>query len=378
MSCSNETARRGFERRTEQGVQIAALRREGCTEYYLTALPQPDESFSALCRRLAGVVRELGVDMVSMEIFGVSGNCASEIGGAFGGAVCPVTWVEEGCVQPDALSGIQVWAVAGTTVAPILVDDRVVGTVFDADGIQYCRLGGLVAPDLSKTRAEQTRAVFDLMVQGLGAAGMAFSDVVRTWFYNYKLLEWYDEFNVVRTAFFREHGVFDGLVPASTGIGGGNAAGAALTAGLLAVKARPGATVAPFAVPSPLQCPAPAYGSSFSRAAEFEAGGFRRLYVSGSASIEPGGLSVHIGDMDAQVRLTLDVVQAILDSRNMTWEDVFRAIAYFKCGTDLSSFQRCCEERGIPPMPTLCANTDICRDDLLFEIELDAATEAEI
>ena len=379
MTCSNQTARRGFERRTEKGVQIAALRRQGCTEHFLTALPGPGDDFSSLCRRLASVLRGLNADVVSMEIFGIPGAHGPELEEIFGAAVWPVTWVVEGCSHPEPLCGIQVWAVSGPKVAPVMVDGRVVGTTFEADGLQYCRLGGLLPSDLSGSRSDQTRAVFDLMVDGLHAAGMEFSDVLRTWFYNHDMLEWYDEFNLVRTAFFEEYGVFDGLVPASTGMGGGNAAGAALTAGLLAVKAPPGAdAVLPFAVPSPLQCPALAYGSSFSRAAEFEAGGFRRLYISGTASIEPGGLSVHIDDVDAQVDLTMDVVQAILESRGMKWEDVSRAIAYFKCGAEVSSFRRCCEERGIPPMPVLCTNTDICRDDLLFEIELDAVTEAEL
>ncbi len=379
MTCSNQTARRGFERRTEQGVQIASLRRESCTEYFLTVSPDPGESFVGLCQRLCAMVHGLGAEIVSMDIFGIEGRHDPELRGVFGGTWWPVTWVDEGCGLPDALSGVQVWAVAGTTVLPVTVGGDIVGATFDADGLQYCRLGGLAPSDLSQSRPGQTRVVFDLMEQGLQAAGMEFSDVVRTWFYNHKLLEWYGEFNAVRTAFFNEHGVFDGLVPASTGIGGGNAAGAALTAGLLAVKARPGASVVmPFEVPSPLQCPAPAYGSSFSRAAEFGAGGFRRLYISGTASIEPGGLSVHIGDVDGQVALTMEVVQAILESRGMGWEDVSRAIAYFKCGTEASSFHRYCVEHGIPPMPVLYANTDICRDDLLFEIELDAVTEAEM
>ncbi len=378
MICSNQTARRGFKRRTEQGVEIAALQRGGCTEYFLTASPVFGEDFPALCRRLGAVVRGLGAAIVSADVFGVEGGQVPKLHPALGGNPFPVTWVTEGYGLPDALNGIQVWAVAGAEVSPLTVNGRLVGTTFDADGIQYCRLGGLVPADLSQSRSDQTRAVFSLMEQGLHAAGMAFSDVVRTWFYNYKLLEWYDEFNAVRTSFFQANGVFDGLVPASTGIGGANAAGAALTAGVLAVKARPGSTVAPVAVPSPLQCPAPAYGSSFSRAAEFEAGGFRRLYVSGTASIEPGGLSVHIGDMDAQVTLTLDVVEAILESRGMKWDDVSRAIAYFKAGTDVASFARCCGERGISTAPFLYANTDICRDDLLFEIELDVFTDADL
>ena len=48
------------------------------------------------------------------------------------------------------------------------------------------------------------------------------------------LLEWYDEFNDVRTQFFTERGTFDKMVPASTGIGAGSAAGEAMVSALLA------------------------------------------------------------------------------------------------------------------------------------------------
>ena len=38
-------------------------------------------------------------------------------------------------------------------------------------------------------------------------AGMSFGNVMRTWFYLDRILEWYHEFNHVRTAFFRERKV---------------------------------------------------------------------------------------------------------------------------------------------------------------------------
>jgi enamine deaminase RidA (YjgF/YER057c/UK114 family) len=189
------------------------------------------------------------------------------------------------------------------------------------------------------------------------------------------MTQWYGGFNHVRTAFLKEHGVFDGLVPASTGIGGRNISGAALTAALFAVKAGRGAATA-MAIPSPLQCPALDYGSSFSRAVELETGGLRRLFVSGAASIGIDGRSVHIGRVDAQVALTMDVVRAILDSRKMDWGKVTRAIAYFKHNKDAPAFDRYCTLQGIRDMPVLLANNDICRDDLLFEIEVDAVAEA--
>lgn len=47
---------------------------------------------------------------------------------------------------------------------------------------------------------------------------MDFSHVIRTWFYNNRLLDWYEEFNRARDTFFESRGVFDRLVPASTGL----------------------------------------------------------------------------------------------------------------------------------------------------------------
>jgi enamine deaminase RidA (YjgF/YER057c/UK114 family) len=248
---------------------------------------------------------------------------------------------------------------------------RVAGSTFSAAGVRYCRLGGLTQDDITATRTIQTRAVFDQMQTALRAVDMDFSNVVRTWFYNDKMLEWYAEFNAVRTAFFKEHGVFDGLVPASTGIGGRNGAGAALTGGLLAVQAV-GRAAPATVVPSPLQCPAPVYGSSFSRAVEVATPGVRRLFVSGSASIDAEGNSVHLDDIDAQMTLTFQVVQAILESRGMGWHDLTRAIAYFKHHGDASRMAGFCRAHGIPTAPFLLSNNDICRDDLLFEIEVDA------
>ena len=74
----------------------------------------------------------------------------------------------------------------------------------------------------------------------------------------------------------------------------------------------------------------------------------------------------------AQVALTMDVVQAIQESRDMTWGNVNRALAYFKHAADISIFDEHLKRCGLPCLPTVIVNVDICRGDLLFEIELDA------
>jgi enamine deaminase RidA (YjgF/YER057c/UK114 family) len=200
---------------------------------------------------------------------------------------------------------------------------------------------------------------------------MDFSHVVRTWLYLDRILEWYDDFNAVRTRFYKERGVFERLVPASTGIGAPNAAGTAVVAELLAIQPKD-PRVRILSVPSPLQCPAPKYGSSFSRAVEVAMPDHRRLLVSGTAGIDPQGRTAHPGDVEAQADLTMRVIHAILESRGMGWSDVCRAVAYVKHTKDAPVLGRYCAAHGIAPLPLVVTKAEICREDLLFEVEVDA------
>ncbi|HUW30685.1 MAG TPA: hypothetical protein VM223_03670, partial [Planctomycetota bacterium] len=160
-------------------------------------------------------------------------------------------------------------------------------------------------------------------------------------------------------------------VPPSTGVGVDNPAGAALIADVLAIQPRTD-RVCIEAVPSPLQCPALDYKSSFGRAAEVVFPSHRVLYVSGTASIDSAGKSAYVGDIHKQIQLTMDVVHAILQSRKMEWGDSARAVAYFKDIDDTGVFGDFCRNNGLAELPVVPAHADICRDDLLFEFEVDA------
>ncbi len=94
--------------------------------------------------------------------------------------------------------------------------------------------------------------------------------------------------------------------------------------------------------------------------------------ISGTASIAAEGKSMFTNDVEGQIRLTFDVVEAILQARGMGWKNTVRAVGYFRDMRDLPVFEKCCRDRGIAPLPLVAAHTTVCRDDLLFEIELDA------
>jgi enamine deaminase RidA (YjgF/YER057c/UK114 family) len=131
-------------------------------------------------------------------------------------------------------------------------------------------------------------------------------------------------------------------------------------------------------VKSPMQNSAEDYGSSFSRAAEIVMPDQRRLYVSGTASIDKSGATVHVGDIDAQISLTMDVVHAILKSRNMDWKHVTRSLAYVRNIDDADRYEAYARENDLESLPTVLTHNVVCRDDLLFEIEVDAVTSESI
>jgi hypothetical protein len=54
---------------------------------------------------------------------------------------------------------------------------------------------------------------------------------------------------------------------------------------------------------------------------------------------------------------------------------VTRATAYFRRAEDISSYHAWAAERGLDHLPVICTRGEICRNNLLFELELDAIQE---
>lgn len=358
-----------------QGVEVSCLERRGLKEIFATALPTVAEDFPALISALQKVLRELQAEVLEMRIFSATGayrECNEALLERFGRVDWPVSHVYGERCTGRTISGIQVHAVSGVSVAPVYLDGRPVGRLFEDNLARYCVLGDLRSDDRSGSREAQARDTFENMEKGLALAGMDLRCLVRTWFFIRDILEWYSDFNAVRTETYTAQGLFDRYVPASTGIGGGNPSNVAVVASALAMQAK-GDDVVVREIPSPLQCSARDYGSSFSRAAEISDPDFRSVLVSGTASIDPNGSTVHTGDVEAQIRRTLEVVEAILQSRGMDFAHVTRGNAYFKRPGDFDLLESHGRQRGLPTGRVVVSHADICRDDLLFEIELDAA-----
>jgi enamine deaminase RidA (YjgF/YER057c/UK114 family) len=115
--------------------------------------------------------------------------------------------------------------------------------------------------------------------------------------------------------------------------------------------------------------------SSFSRGMRIDLGGVTILLISGTASIDGNGKSIHIGDFRAQMRRTLDNISGLLASEDCTWHDIVRTTCYLRdIERDYEAFNEertaFFKEQELDPLP---ASTGIqailCRPELLVEIE---------
>lgn len=360
------------------GLTATIVSRETFIESWLTFTPLPGEPPVGLFQRAAEKLRMLSAEPVQLFAFGDAKEheaCLQTLGSAPGGTECPISWVRERRCAPGEIAGLQIHAVSGIPVQTVQSDGRAVGRFFEDNYAEYYLLGGIGPDDPSAPQATQAQQMFKNLESALSVRNMTMQDTARTWLFMKDILDWYDDFNTVRNRFFTERKIFESRVPASTGIWGDPYPSAALVTSALAMKPKDD-SVRIDALPSPLQCAALEYGSAFSRAVEIALPDLRRVLVSGTASIEPEGASVHIGDPVRQIDLTMRIVLAILESREMSFADVTRGIAYFQSIEDLPIFEKYCLENAILDLPVIVAECDVCRGDLLFEIEIDATLES--
>jgi enamine deaminase RidA (YjgF/YER057c/UK114 family) len=122
--------------------------------------------------------------------------------------------------------------------------------------------------------------------------------------------------------------------------------------------------------------------SSFSRGLRLDIKGVTILLISGTASIDENGRTIHEGDFRAQTLRTYQNITALLASEGATWKDVVRTTCYLRdIERDYAVFNETrtqfFKEQGLNPLP---ASTGIqailCRPDLLVEMEAMAIFDA--
>jgi enamine deaminase RidA (YjgF/YER057c/UK114 family) len=226
--------------------------------------------------------------------------------------------------------------------------------------------------------ANQASQMIDRARNILESQGASYRDVVRTWFYLSDILGWYDEFNRARNERYSEIGIMPGsrdklMLPASTGIRGDNSQGAMCAMDLLAIVGSKDARPYIRRMSSVRQKDAFCYGSSFSRGVFIGESDTNLIQVSGTAAIDKEGKSLHPNDSSSQIACTLDNVEALIGQEGALLSDIAAATVFVKRPRDAEVFWEIAQSRGLNEFPGICIVADVCRDELLFEMDAEAA-----
>jgi enamine deaminase RidA (YjgF/YER057c/UK114 family) len=200
----------------------------------------------------------------------------------------------------------------------------------------------------------------------LERCGLSFGDVVRAWIQLRAIDRDYDALNAARRDFFAERGI--ALRPASTGVGGTPFPDGHLVAlSLHAVRrARP---LDVGRMSTPLLNEAWSYGADFSRGLRVVEANRVTLHVSGTASIDEHGRTVHVGDFSAQAARMLDNIDSLLTGQGAARATLASAVTYLKHARDAEELRRICARRGFD-VPCAVVVADLCRPELLCETEV--------
>ena len=291
----------------------------------------------------------------------------------------PITYIAADPPWGEGLSGAIIHAVSshdGDDAWTIMDGDVPCGRGWRRNGATYLQLQNI--QDQASSRPDQVRGLLDCAEGILERNGASFADVARTWFSLSDILEWYPEFNKARSEKYGEFGIMPGpveamlLLPASTGIGVSVPSGAAASMDLLAVVESEGRPSRVRKSTNPGQLDAFRYGAAFSRGAVIEESDVKLIEVSGTAAIDEHGGSLYPGDIRSQVICTLDKIETLLGQEGAGLEDICAATVYVKRSEYAEVFREVASDRGLADLPAVCIVADVCREELLFEIDAEA------
>jgi enamine deaminase RidA (YjgF/YER057c/UK114 family) len=361
-------------------IHTHSIESTGATEIYISAVPlesaSPEENAEDIFSGISNILHSKKAHIFEERVFAaqdvmeIISNIRSETYGKLDDGVAPSLLVaKEGLLGP--IAGVQIHAISCENKPEVVSLNEIdCGRILHVSGRAYLSLSS-ISDQQGKEIATHAQAMMEKAEAALIQFGADFLSVPRTWMWLKDILSWYDEFNQVRNEFFTKRGLIgEGTrqsMPASTGIGLGPADGGDCAMDLMAVLEPVDCTK--YLQAGGKQQSALDYGSAFSRASKTVTPAGQTVFVSGTASIDADGATTHIGDAAGQINTTIENVRAVLADMHCSDEDVVQVIAYCKTTEVERTFNSL---KGTLPWPWITVICDICRDDLLFEIEATA------
>jgi enamine deaminase RidA (YjgF/YER057c/UK114 family) len=377
----------------------------GADQFYLIASVKdqdadPIETCREIYIQIAAIIKQMEIQIFRENIFGSISiqkdiiKAREDILRDFGFyEELPITYIQGNPIWGKGFSGLQIFAVKlsqpDDKIWTVYEDGVPFGRVINRNGatiLSLQNIHGLSENNLNNNSyTNQTYQMFDQTNRLLSKYGADYHDVVCTRIYISDILDWYNEFNRVRNAKYTEFGILpeksENLImeeiylPSSTGIQADNPDGTTAVMNILAVAKGSNTQFKIRHNNGTKQRSAYGYGSAFSRSTIICEPNSKHILVSGTASIDEHGKSLYPGNPREQIRKTLEIVDTLLSKEGASLKDICHATVFLKRQKDISIYHEVANEFKLADMPAVCIIADVCRDELLFELDAIAAVE---
>ncbi|MBQ9499804.1 MAG: hypothetical protein IJR56_06855 [Bacteroidaceae bacterium] len=216
----------------------------------------------------------------------------------------------------------------------------------------------------------QTRLLLSDYVVKLNEQGLRLADhCVRTWFFVQDIDRNYAGVVKARNeVFLTQNLTSETHFIASTGIGGGNPQVESLVLmDAYAVEGLQPGQMHYLYARTHLN-PTYEYGVSFERGTYVDYGDRRKVYISGTASINNKGEILYEGDIRQQTTRMLENVEMLLKEADCSYDDVDQMTVYLRDPADYEVVKEMYDER-FPSTPKVLVNAFVCRPGWLIEME---------
>ena len=302
----------------------------------------------------------------------------------------PVTLIPQYLLPKGGLS-LDIYTLDGNIEISFKESSGICYGLIDSNEESLLFIEGIPAVDFSNSVQQQSDEIFGKLDSILSLHGFAVDDIVRQWNYIGSIVSHkdgkqnYQEFNDARSRYYSKAEWHNGY-PAATGIG---AEGDGVIVGGIAFKKADNKSKSIYPIDNPLQVAAHIYSKrvliddaanavkstpKFERAKLIETQRGACCFVSGTASIR-GEESVDSGSARLQTIKTIENIEYLVSKENLVrfgcrpYDLKYLQLQVFiKNSQDFEDVKSVVEE-AYPQIPVIYTVADVCRSELLVEIE---------
>lgn len=295
----------------------------------------------------------------------------------------PISHIEGLPLMNRDFSSIYIYGLSGVgdhfklTYIPRDKTEEIIGTKVEMPGYRALYLNSLTLMNNEYKEDIDFDPVFNEITDLANTHGFLPTDIIRTWIYLSNIKRDYSNLNKARRKFFEKSNIDFGshspMLPASTCIEGATSDSSPIIIDTILIDRKTINAPRISRLYNDLQNEANGssylFGPTFSRALLLENDEYSEIQLSGTAGIDEAGKTVYLDDPFNQIKKAIQNINNLLQQHDFSFRDICQGTCFIKNEDYFNTYLKVLDSLGMESYVNTFAITNICREDLLFEID---------